>query len=361
MFFSIALRATNKLANLDKPEYSSLPRIIFPYYPRMTQQIKAFKHFEKRTQDNETFVTVSVNCLEERTFCSRYKLQAGQISVSLHDHEHPVKISRKIDAENLNEISQIVSNHGYLTIDTPEQITAITQNKPLFMLVSRANAGDLEEKKPSFEKLAISNIDSGCIFAFVTSPYLYEKYAHYPYISFVFIHHDGKFTSYRGDFSIESLQTFVSHHAQPFMGHPVATDATKIVAVGNDAYFKQISEKLDKIDFYVPSSYLNTTNIMKAVPYLCNGKYQCLGIFRPNQFKLVLINETDIASADIRISQFDSLWKEVPFAEKFKIRAAICFLFYRIQLFIVCGILSVVSLFFFVWMVDSSRIIEFID
>lgn len=360
MFFILSLRATNKLVKLEKAENQALPRIIFPYYPRMIKEIETFNDFVDYTENNETFVTLSVNCLEERTYCSRFHLQPGKISVSLQDHEHPVKINRPITQESLEEISKIVTGHGYLELSTSEEIDAISAVKPLFMLVSRANAGDLSEKKPVFEKLAIENIDSGCIFAFVTSPYLYEKYAHYPYIAFVFINQNKKFTSYRGDFSYDSLKSFVKYHAQPFMGSPVATDVTKIVAIGNDDYYKQISEKLREIDFYVPTGYINTTNIMKTVPFLCEGKYQCLTLMRPNQLKLVLINETDIPSSDIKISQFDAMWKDVPFVQSIKIRAAICFLFYYIPFYIICGLVSVLSLFFFVWLVDSSRVIEFI-
>ena len=361
MLSLIFVRANFLLPEKELPENRIKPRIIFPYYPHMKNELELFQNFEIKTKNNETFTTLSVDCLQHRTYCAKFNLQPGKLSVSIIDHENPKQINQPISQETIAEAVTLVTNHGYLKIKTIDEVRKIASKVPLFLLVTRPNAGDLEEKKPIFAQVARSNIGKPLAFGYVTDKVLYEEYAHYPYIAFVYVSPSGNHLSFRGEFTVDNIQTFVDLHTQPFLSAPVlGKDILVTTIVGNDDFYNKAQEEFSVLDAKLQVAYVNSTSSLQTAEVLCHGKYQCVAVANYKTYKAVSCGNDISNSIDECVSKFAEKWSSYPLAERIKTRFMLSYYFNPVSYTIIACCTSFVIAFGFLIMLDSSRIIKYI-
>ena len=369
-FFLLLFRNPNFLPQKESDEEKESSRIIFPYYPHMKKEFKLFSDYENQISEEKSIATLSVDCSKHRSLCSKYHLYPGKISVSFEDHEKtfPIEITN-FSIESLFSLQKLVENKGHISISTEDEIKDIIKSKDLFLFVARPNSGDLIEKKDIFESISEEKIgDKKVVFGYVLDPILYEKYSHYPYISFVYISRNGTIEHYLGEFDKGNMLSFISSKVQE------NKKLIKFIIADNDDnnrnklfnVFHQLEyEKIAKMEIETLDS--NSENFAAKKNVLCEGETNCLAIFEQNTHHFISIShklyqnndETSIFSTiHADIINFDEKWNSLNFIQRTKQKIMYFYVFKKLEFDTIIGIIAVFVILFALWSIDSKHIID---
>ena len=357
MFLFLFYRSKILSPILDDQLKVGTPRFIFPYYPRMKEKIEMFSDFEIKHEEDNKISTIAVDCLKYRTQCAKYHLNPGKLYISIFDHENPSEIVEEINPELLEELHNRSINHGYIKITTEEEVNKYANEKPLFLFVTRPNAGDLQQKKPVFARIASHNIGRKLIFGYVTNPVLYEQYAKYPYNAFVYVSPSGKHLTFRGDFNMQQLEFFINQHSQPVLGDPVTKDKS-IVVVGNEEFYESAKDKLVDFQTITPIVYINASENMQKASYFCDGKYQCISIVDFSRYSVVPCGANiDILTIQTNINTFDTVWKSYPLQNRIYTALTVSYSLHPNEYYMLGSIIALLIIYLLFYSLDSSRIL----
>ena len=316
MFSFLCFRTKILLPSQDNSSRIGFPRIAFPYYPKNAKELAIFNEFQDSFSEDPNLTTLSVDCLKHRTYCAKYNFVPGKLYVSIFDHESPVKIEENVTYELLQEIIPRAKNHGYIKVNSESEISALAAKKPLFLFVSRPNAGDLPQKKPVFTRLSSHYIGKNMTFAYSTNNYVYEKYANYPHVAFVYVAPSGGFLTYRGNFQKENVDIFIRQHAQPVLSEKVLTRQKAITVVGNSEFYDTANKTLADFQTKIPIVYVDSKKNLDIASKYCNGKYQCIAIVDYYNFRAVQCTSEEPEQIESTISSFDEIWNSYPWTQK---------------------------------------------
>ena len=357
MFLFLFYRAKFLLPNLDEQLKVGTPKFVFAYYPRMQQKIEAFEEFESKHADDKNISTLAVNCIKHRTYCAKYHYYPGRLYISIFDHEKPTEYNDEFNAKTLDNLYNISIGHGYVKISTEEEVSQYANQNPLFLFVTRSNAGDLQQKKPVFARVASHNIGKNLIFGYVTSPILYEKYAKYPYNAFVYVSPSGKYLSFRGNFDQENLEFFIKQHSQPVLGDPI-TKEKSIVVVGNEQFYDRAQIELADFQTVTPIVYINSTQNKDKASYFCDGKYQCVSIVDFATAALVPCGtDINIQTIQTNIVTFDTIWNGYPLFKRLYTSITVSYNLHPTDYYVLAAILVIPILYIVFYVFDAVRIL----
>ena len=358
MFFVfLGISAKHFVPKLEEEEKTT-PRILYTSYGQETEKTKNFNKFQELTNKNETFLTAGVDCLKHKTFCSRYKLLPNEIYVSFKDHEKNFNVKTEITIENLQELSAVVANNGYLYLNSESSIAEKSKNKPLFLFVTRPNAGDLEEKKPIFEEVTSELVGRGVIFGYVDDAILYYKYSHYPYISVVFVPPQGEFVSFKDQFTSENIIKFVNEYSYKRYSEPSRDGAVEMIIVGDNEYLNEMESKYENVSYNIRISYLSSLELEKASA-LCNGKHKCIALANLKKGKVVSYDDIDASGVESCINDFESSWKKMMIVDKLKTMFFVFYSFNKDVFIVSCCLVFAVSFLLLLHAIGSKGIIGF--
>lgn len=342
-----------------------LPHILFPHSSYHSAPLSIFNDFCNETSEETRFVTASIDCSVNPTFCSMLKLKPGKISVSFPPHN--VIRSSKIDVslDNIRELAIDVIGNGIRKLESDEEVEKEAKKRPLFALVARPNAGDLEIKLPILEDLAKKLIGFDVCFALITDMGLYEKYSHYPLSMFVYITPNLQFTSFRGDFDLMNLAMFVNQHEKITWGSPMPVPSERsIVFIGNEGTLqKEIINKFKEYEAQYPTIFINEKENKRILNALCEGS-ECLSIIDFKLFKAIKNINLNTSAEDViqTLNNFDEEWKNVSLIDRLKIIFNLSFSLYSHTYYfsiIFCSLFLVSIVFYFIDIrreIDDPRI-----
>ena len=316
---------------------------------------KMFFFFQENVSDDNNIATTDINCFKHSYICSKYNLIPGSISISYPPH-----------SENFHSFPIKLNNEGISL--RLQEIFEAAQKKPLFLLVARPNAGDLEYKLPMIRELAIKLVHKDITFGIVTVPYIYEQFANYPLTAFVsikaipplslssfknnnepysFISKKMEHITFHGDFTIESLINFVFNNAQVVWGPRRITSKIGIAYVGRNLS-KDVYESLIPYITNYPLIFENITSSPFILSGICHSvENECLAVVDYKSYRSIVIPLNESFNSEIilnTISNFEQLWKEQSFIKRLKGRLYL-FISTNISAFLAIGILLSVVIF----------------
>lgn len=333
-------------------EYFALPHIIIPYYSFQTGIINLSRQFLNKSSENPSYIAASINCDEFTTMCSTLKLDPGSFYVSFPPHKRFQKSNRKISAQELDTFASDVSVNGlYRNITTLQQLSDLASNYPLFCLFARPNAGDLETKMPIVLNLAKLFIHRTIKFAFITEYSLYEKFAQHPLTAFVFVSPSLKYSTQRGDFTLQNLAEFVKKYEQPIWGEliDVIPNGITITIVSDnldphnrsqvnsiDSTIKFDDDENDdfgndeestnspflfddfaKYETHFPMVFLNGSKDTMKAKAICGETTTCVAAVDYKRFRSIVIHANTNTTEKLRIlREFNTIWAQIPFVTR---------------------------------------------
>ena len=351
--FSLFIRVDDfGVVKFNSLESSDIPYLILPYYPYQKDFINITSSFLEYSEGNSSFGAAKIDCDAFTTVCSSFKLQPGKVFVSYPPHKHPKESNRKVSFQNLVDLAYDVSVDGLHEISTKEEVKMLSSKAPLFCLVARPNAGDLEVKLPIVKKVAKLYSHRNVKFGFITESFLYEQYANYPLTAFVFISPSDKHSTHRGDFTIENLVEFIGDFEQPVWGPPLPPKKIALTYVGKDT--GDIIQEFAKHETYQPLVFINssTTESIGIAKTICDYKIPCLAAVDFNSFKWSVIPR-NLNTTEKKIEAFHEMevkWNQQPLFNRLTNQFNLGFLM-NFNTITTCGLvfsifISLVALFF---------------
>ncbi|OHT15724.1 hypothetical protein TRFO_13893 [Tritrichomonas foetus] len=316
--FIIALYSRNSfgIGRFSSDEAENLPYIIIPYYNYQTEIIEIAKDFIAETETNKSFVVASIDCDQFKTVCSDMDLKPSHLYVSYPPHNRAKQSNRKITPKNIRQLASDLSVSGLYNFSQQDEILEAANDCPLFCLVARSNAGDLEVKLPIVKELAHLFAHRNVRFAFVTDFALYEKYAHHPLTAFVFISPGNKHATHRGDFTLQSLAEFVTQFEQPVWGPPLPPKNPALVMVGK-ALNNETVEEFRNYQNRIPMVFINNEEDSIRARTICKDEDSCLAAVDFKKFRSVVIPNNIHTEEKIKIlNDLNNIWNNQTLQEK---------------------------------------------
>lgn len=320
-----------------------MPYIIFPYDSSNADSLKNFSLFETYVED-DPIVTSSINCFKYSTACGKFGFIPGRLSISYPPHTEKRHLShRTIYSQSYETLRNDVLSYNLHNYTTFSELKDEALKRPLFLLVSRCNAGDLEVKLPIIHQLVRLFSNDNIAFGFVTSPFIYEKFSIHPLTSFVsvnylpplsikddsdnFISDSFSHNTFRGDFTLESLAEFVFNNLQVAWGPRSVTNRLAITYVGSSVP-ADIVKGLENATTDYPLIFENTSVHKFISQAICMDDIECLAVVDYKTYRAISIpiyETTSINSNTMEmvahfLSHFDELWKKLPFIKRVKSR-----------------------------------------
>lgn len=297
------------LYNSTETSYNS-PFMIFPYFNREMSNVTEFELFEE-TLEMDGIVTAKIDCMESVTICSKLKLVPGKVYTSYPPHtKSPIGSKRPITRESLHNLAaDLISDNINSEITKYGEIVEIAQERSLFLLVARSNAGDLEVKLPIFQELARSLIHKDIAFGFVTEQMLYETFGIHPLTCFVYVPPNMKHVTFQGDFTIENLKRFVKKNQHmPFS----SVWPKQGMAIG--LFYKELSTELRTVMEGLTSSvnimYVNRTAKPRFADFACGIGKECAAVMDLTDKRMILLPaEFTTETVENAIESFSEFWK----------------------------------------------------
>ncbi|KAH0795558.1 hypothetical protein GPJ56_000437 [Histomonas meleagridis] len=261
--------------------------------------------------------------------------------------------------DSIRQLSEDVKCQGYHELNTLEEVKSFSSRTPLFCLVARANAGDLEIKLPILRELSQNFIHHDIKFGLITEMSLYETFSHYPLTSFVYISPNLKFTSFRNDFTLQNLITFIYLHEQHPWDSPLPPITPSITYVGPTVDSNTRKHFLEYEAKY-PFVHVNNINDPVLARSICQNTSSCFAVVDFNKFKSVRfeIDDNDEDQITNLMSQFEEEWKNIPILKRIKISAEISFALYSKVYYVVGMIIVIVVVAVIMFFMDMNREIE---
>ena len=288
-----------RVFNASDPMFER-PFVLFPYFDPQSDGLSVF---EEAMREEEGVVVAALDCVAEVTACSRMGARPGGVYVSFPPHRRALRSQREFSVAGLRALARDVRGGNVrLDLNSVEKVREVAGEVPLFALVARSNAGDLEGKRPVFEEVARESVNLRMAFAVLTETALYERFGVYPLSSFVFIPPTLKHVTFTGEFEVEKLEAFVAEH-----GHRVySSDWPKEgVAVVIDREKEVSDELLELVNVVVT----NGSSIF------CREK-GCVVLVDFTNSRAVKLSGYDRKTVEKAVSELEPMWNEVPVPEK---------------------------------------------
>ncbi|OHT04676.1 hypothetical protein TRFO_27754 [Tritrichomonas foetus] len=343
------------------------PYVIFPYFPEHQPQKTLFDHFQSTEEQNPDIATATLDCLNNRTICSKFKLRPGYVHISYPPHNNIIKTKRQINNESLDRLSKSVQHRNLQDFSSIDEIYGnASLNIPVFVLAARPNAGDLEDKYPVFESLVMKFIGEDIIFSFVTDSSIYAQLTTFPRTDLIYISPYGQKVIFDDeDFILPQVVKFVNQHKYPVLMHLFETQnafsnldliETLSLVVVDEKIENDVEIFIQKMTPNVPLLFLNRTKypILSASICMTNEDineadsktkscYAIVNFTNSKAIRIDTLNETVINEV---ISNFDEIHAKLPL--KYRLMRILFFtLQFRGKVVVLYSIVSIVFLVFF--------------
>jgi len=296
MFLSFLCFFRGNFSDFYQNKDNYYPSLIFPHYPGMETSVSVFNDFAEKSDEVFFF---SLDCLQHRTYCMKLSLKPGFLHIYDNITKENYPIVKEISEESIKYAIKIAYIRNVHVLVNKEQVLSLSSKAPLFLLVARPNAGDLETKRPIFNELAMRYIGKNVSFGFVTDANLYEQFSHYPLTALVCVSPSLKHLSYRGLFNIEEIKVFVDSNLHHVWDYPKSINAPALTIVGNSKYFYKVSNEYADYETQFPMAYVNSTSNGLLARSICGPSCQCTAIVDYGHYSAYIINE-DILPASVQ-------------------------------------------------------------
>ena len=291
-----------RVFNASDPMFAR-PFVLFPYFDAESDGLRVF---EEATREEEDVVVAALDCVAEVTACSRMGVRPGGVYVSFPPHRRVLRSQREFSVAGLRALVRDVRDGNVrFDIDSVEKVREVAGEAPLFALVARSNAGDLEGKRPAFEEVAKESVNSRMTFAVLSESALYEMFGVYPLSSFVFIPPTLKHVTFSGEFEVGRLEAFVAEHGHRAYSSDWPKEGVAVV-IASENWAKDVSDGL-----------LGLVNVVVTNGSLIFCKEKgCVPLVDFTNSRVVRLGGYDRKTVEKALSEFDSLWNAVPIPEK---------------------------------------------
>lgn len=342
----------------------SKPHIIFPYFPYQENLVSNFTLFEELTRENESFITVGLNCDVHKTVCSKFRFVTGKIYISMPPHKIQRQSNREITVSSLKQLADDAKDLGVHVISSMEEITEVASQRPLFLLIARTYAGDLESKVRVLTELGPKWIHRNVQIALLENDDVYKMIGTDPLSTFAFVppsfsyeNENPKLVSYRGEFDVDKISEFITQYEQPVWGEPIPPRKTSIAYVG-PILEESIKEKFVALESSYPLVYINSTSNSLLSSILCENAEKCFAIINFQEFrKLDVPCTTSVFEIAHIINEFHTIWNAKPLIERVKSFIFLSFALYSKIYFLSILLLFVTLLIVFLFYMDYAHII----
>jgi hypothetical protein len=294
---------------------STSPFLILPYFDKQSPHLARFEQFSDGLLDRPSLATVKLDCLASMSACSLYRMRPDRLYISIPPHGRRLRQSdRPLTTTGLAQLAWDILNNNIRTdLSSLDAIKDAAESGSLFLLAARSNAGDLEEKLPIFESIAMEFLSQDVAFALVTDPILYERFSKFPLTSLSYVPPSLNHVVMTGEFVRESVRDFVERHKLAVFGRRLSAYHVSLMYLGDElppSFYQQAQGLQGVLDL----AFVNRSEAASTFAYFCRTEPGCAGLVDAKSLRFVKIGQNFTEQAVLeKVAKFDELWLATPF------------------------------------------------